>query len=835
VDLALTPRYNAMSPQGETIQAGGLCRLLARRDFFTKRGLHDIGTDPFERQDNLDARIDDLTRQLRDLHARRDASRASAPPSPDRAGRVASWLLIVLAIAGAVSLYGTSLLAPVEKTAIGFGAAVAGIAYGLFSGARHSRLSQTAFGLGLAAGYLATYGAFFLPRLTIFSRTGGALPVLLAALIAVLIAAHLRRSAIAATLAFAAVFLTPPITVWHGTLTTVGYALAISCAGAAAVLLLQAHRGWIAPTWMAFLGAYTTAALYLIQGGGALKLTPEQHLRLCLGYLAIVFLVIAVSALVTARTIRHPIWSTDLLAFANAIACYVLGRLAVGQFLTPGAVRAVDYAFVAVLAILAFLSAVLARRRERLTEAFLAAMLLVLCWAVGAQLSDAALWIAPAATGLVLAIVYARTGVVLLKVLNVGVLGVTFAASLWAINWKGNLAVEEYQVVSNWLVGGSVPAALALTAAVYARFVRPRDDSRGRRWLFEGAWLDLTHPHMALLNAAAATLILLALTIFRLGGDPILPYAVAAEAMVVVALGYVLGAPPIRMAGIALLIAAHAVYYFFHIVPQGFSPDAILIAYPIGLAAATFAGGMLWEGQIKRTLAMSRAAYEPLSSVPYLLGAYLIADLLARRLLDLYAPLAQSGLALLLLVVALLVGYGGFKSGALLALAAGSVTFVLRLHAGYGTLAPEQAGTLAVVFLATFASAERILFQGKTDPGVRSLLVLAGSALGIVAAHALVDKPYLTLSLFALALALSLLAAVLRESRYAWPAVTLFALALGRFILYDVHNLEMAATLWSIAAAVVTVLALVVAWLRRRRPMPPALPAPESDADGHPA
>jgi hypothetical protein len=787
-----------------------------------------------QRREHLDARIADATRQLRALYAQRAALGMHAPPAFDLAGLVPSLLLVCAAMLGMAVLYGTAALAPVEKTAIGYGAALVGIGYGLFSGARQGRLSQTAFGLGLAAAYLTTYGAFFLPRLRVFPATGTALPVLLGALVAVLIATQLRRSSIAATLAFAAIFLTPPLTVLHGTLNTVAYALAIPCAGAAAVLLLQAHRGWVGPTWTALVGAYLTVGLYLFTGADGLSLTPEQQLRLVLGYLAIVFVVIATATLVTARTVEHRMLSAALLAFVNALVCYLLGRVAVDAFLAAGALRSADFVFIGTLGVLAALSAIFAPRRERLTEAFLASMLIILCWSVGRQLSDAALWIAPAAACFVLAVVYARTGVVFLKALNVIVLGLTFAASLWSIQWKGNLALEDYQVVSNWLIGSSVPVALAFTAAVYAHFTRARNPLQARRWLLQDTSLDLTNPHMALLHAAAGTLIMLALTIFRLGSDPILPYAVAAEAVAAVVLGYLLATPSVRMAGVVLLMAAHSVYYFFQLLPQGFAPETAGLGYPLALAAATLVGGLIWEAQIKRSHGMARSAYEPVSALPYLLGVYLLTNLAAQTAPDLYAPLIQAATGLLLLVVALGLGFGGLKSGALLAFVAAAVTFVLRLGPG-----DDMASTVA--FLASFGVAERLmaLLERKSaaaaDAGVRSLLVLAGGALAVVAAYVLILTPYLTLAVFTLAFVFALLAALLREARYAWPAVMLFALGAGRTALYDIHNLHAGAAAWAVAAAAATLVAMAAAWLRRRRPSHIPQSAPESTAHGRTA
>lgn len=746
-----------------------------------------------------------------------------AAPLPDRR-RLESGLaaiLVVAAAAGMAALARASGLAPIEKVGLGYGAALAATLYGLFAERRDRPLPQATLAVGLSFLYFTTFAGFWLSGIRSIPTTLSPLPFLVACLVLIVVAAQARKSPWVATVGLATVYATAALRGAEPAGTA--YALGIGTAGATAALLLHAYNYWLGASWVALAGTYGLLAMHLSPAPG-LGLTPEQHFAAAITVLGIAFLVFSFVGIVDLARPRVRTRAVAALILANAAGFYVLGR----ALLTEQHAAYLPHFHVAcalALGALAGLSAALSRRRNPVTEAFLVSAFAVLVLAAVGTLDGSLRWFTLGAGCLVLAILYATTGITILKILGSALLATTFGIALWAMHLRTVAVVGPYTVPGHWIVGAGIPLAWVVAAWVYdCTGIRPA--TTARRWFLEGRRIDVANAHTAILHAGAAALLLLSVTVFRYEGRMPLPYVLGAQAMALLLAGLVLRAPSVRAAGIALLLAAYAVFAYLAV--EGSLSYRVLapnLAYPAALGGATLLAAYLWERYLKRTYGLPAWQYEPLSLVPYALATLLLATALGRAYGGVSGAQAQAVLGVALLAAGWMLPYPGLRGAGVLALLFSAGSFIMNLLPATPDGASPGALLMVALGIATYVVSERALavlaLRRRTDrtfdDAARTLLVAGAAGIACIGAHTLLSGGFVTLSLVAVALLLLILSRAFRTKRYAWAGLTLLVLGLLRGALYDTSALGRGAAAAGAAAFAVGALAVAMGRMRRRK------------------
>lgn len=742
-----------------------------------------------------------------------------------------SVLFLVLLAVGFIVLHRLSGLALTERSALAHGTSLALVAYGVYSARRGSLLGHSLLAAGAGALYLAAYAAFFIPGFVV-AEVAYAPATLAAVLVANAALAYWLSTQSVAVVSVGAAWLTMAWSMLKPSSAGVVYVLVMSATILVLVVVLHARHRWLTLSWVALAGVYGLFALYLSARPDYLAVSDGAYFIIAFALLTGAFVLLSVAVLLDGRIQMPGRRSLALFALTNAAVYYLQGRMSIeGRW--EHAAWMFDVAFTMALGLFACLAYIVAPRRHFLTEAFLAAMVFVAALGLAAALSGAVFWVALAASSLFLAFMFARTGVVFLKVVNLVLLLVTFVVCLWAVNWRDKLALGGYAVGSDWFVGIGVPVVLALAAAVYQNLARI-PHTRPGKWFLEGTLLEVRNGNMALLHAAAGALILLTITISQMGDDPALPYLIAAEAVTITSLGYILFTPPLRAAGMALLVAAHVAYYFLLRLnpPSSPTPDLPFV-YVGALAGITFLAAYLWERYIKSAYRLPPWQYDAVAVAPYLLATFLLCHVIGERLDWLYGPLGHNLLGLALLALGAVMHYSGIKSAGLMAMAIGTVTVVLILALDPAPGATEESllGVLGVLAV-TYPMGERLLAlmqrhertHIRFEDVARSLLVLLGSAMGVVAMYMGAPRDRVTLGLLILGLVLLAMALVTRETRYGWVSLFVGMLTIVRGIFYDAQSLSTGYRIAGLVAlAAIAAVGVIVYWRRRHTFLPSPL------------
>jgi hypothetical protein len=198
----------------------------------------------------------------------------------------------------------------------------------------------------------------------------------------------------------------------------------------------------------------------------------------------------------------------------------------------------------------------------------------------------------------------------------------------------------------------------------------------------------------------------------------------------------------------------------------------------------------------------------------------MIVTLLGSTLPSFYAAPAQNAFGIALMAGGALGRRASWKGAALVALAAGTFGMAGALH-DHPALPQSPLRGIVLGLLVTYVLAERLLAVRETDDlpfapvsrRARTLLVLAGGAVGFATIYSEADEALHLPLWLGLAVGNGVFGTLIMESRYRWTGLALFAAALvGWFV--ETERL----TVTSAATAAVALAILILSWgvVRRR-------------------
>ncbi|MCH8205313.1 MAG: hypothetical protein IID09_09120 [Candidatus Hydrogenedentes bacterium] len=293
---------------------------------------------------------------------------------------------------------------------------------------------------------------------------------------------------------------------------------------------------------------------------------------------------------------------------------------------------------------------------------------------------------------------------------------------------------------------------------------------------------------------------MITITIIDLGGEVYLPYLLAAESVVGILIGLVLWTPQVQIASVLLLASAHVSYYVFLFVGKtGFETQQNYVPYTVAVAGFTFVGGFVWERYLRRIQGGGRWEHDGLVSIPYLAATLLLTTLMTGILPAPYVPLGQNALGVVLLCLGALSGLAGLRISGILALAVGTATFYSGLFT-FGSPLSEDPNFFPILLLvlSSYIAAERLLaLTIESDPAVsrinRILCILLVAVVGLLGGLGLWEwapQERLTFFWLGLAVAMMVLGALFRESRYRWASLAVYFVVIVRAYAYDLTNLS---------------------------------------------
>lgn len=815
--------------------------------------------DPEQRIAALEQQVQELSRQVRALSSGSRATPAPAahvepparkPPKPKRgdlrggidrflggeAGetiesrvggiwliRLAVVLVMTAAVLGVRLTIHAEVLGPAQKLAILYSCATAAVAYGLMQWRSKSFFPQTLLGAGLAGLYFATFAAFFVDTVRISTDLRIAVALLPVCLVALIAVCHLRRSPTVAGIAFFLVYYTVVMSCMGGkSAENIYYALITSAEMAFAVLIFHAAHRWLLFTWAALIATHATYLYFFHVKPMGLAMPDREYFWLSNGFLTLCYLAFALAGILDARKTNEYRRGVGQMAGVNSCVYLVLMWIAIRHYY-------VEYEWAFRLGIAGELCGlgVLARltgpRRNYLYQIYAAKSIVMFTLALQAYFSGAMLMVAISVECLGLAFSYQRSGIVMFKAMELGLLAIAFAGCLFHVKAPGWISTGYFDLRTNWFCCAGSAAAFMVVSWFYDHFVRrikPEDRTVRSQWHLADTFLDIRSSTAALLHAAGAALILLTITIVDQGSNPLLPYLLGGEGVLMAVAGLILRTPQLEIGGVLLVAAAHVSYHaslMFGV--HGFETQPNYAQYTILLALVTFAGAYFWEAYLRRAQGGRPWEHHAIAALPYLAATFMLTTLIGRQFAGIHVPLAQNMVGVVLLLAGVLTRYTGVKASGLLALGIGAWTLCNGLYFVRDAFldSPDFVPYL-ILFLSTFVVGERlfvILQQRKhaasrAEDFLRVVLASASALFGVLGFSEYARTEYVTLIWLALAISEVLLGVIFYESRYRWIGIALFGIATGRAFAVDLLRLPPVFQFLSFAA--LGLLLLIVSW-----------------------
>lgn len=741
--------------------------------------------------------------------------------------RIAMVLLMTMVVLGArVTMY-SEVLGPAQKLAITFAASAIAVAYGAVWWRSRTLFPETVLGAGLAGLYFSIYAAFFVDGMQIMADKSLAAPMLAGGLAVMLAVLHMRRSQAAAGLALFLVYYTVVASATSGgSVENLLYALVCSAALAAAAVLFHVLHRWLLFSWAALVATYATYFYYFLSRPASLAISELDFFWLSNGFLALCYIVFSLGCIADARKTGEFRRTVGPMIGFNSAVFFTFTWFAIREhYLSQEWLFRIG--FTGLLLSFAIAAELAGPRRNYLTQIYLAKTVVMFTLALQAYMSGDKLMVAMALECLGLAFSYKRSGVVMFKVLGILMLFVVFIGCLFHVKTPGSTELFSLVLPSNWLCCAGSAGVLLLISWFYERFVRrvrPEHRIVKGQWFLADSPLDLRSPTAALVYAAAAALILLTITIIDLGSDPLLPFILAAEGVLVGLTGVLMGAAQVEIAGVLLIVACHVCFYIFLALGiPGFEQQTLYTPYTIGVALFTYIGAYLWERYLTRVRGGRAWEHHTAAALPYLAATVMLSTLIVRKLSGMETVLAQQGLGLIVLFVGAITAYPGVKASGLLALLIGAALFCRNLYLNETALLATPRFLFYFFLLSMgYVAAERLFVvlqhqeraPSRLEDTVRVALIALGSGLGVVVFWRYSGPQTLTLYWVVLAVMAVALGALFGESRYRWAAIALFLLAIARAFRYDLGSLP--PTYSFISFAVLTGASLTVAWAYSR-------------------
>jgi len=737
--------------------------------------------------------------------------------------RIAMVLLMTMVVLGArVTIY-SEVLGPAQKLAITFAASAIAVLYGAVWWRSRSLFPETVLGAGLAGLYFTIYAAFFVDGMQIIADKSLAGPLLAGTLLLMLGVLHVRRSQAAAGLALFLVYYTVVASAMSGgDVEELLYALICSAAVAVAAVLFHVVHRWLLFSWGALVATYATYFYYFLSPPAALAISELDFFWLSNGFLALCYIVFSLGCIADARKTGEYRRNVGPMIGFNSAVFFTFTWFAIREHYLSQ-----EWLFrlgiTGLLLSFAIAAELSGPRRNYLMQIYLAKAVVMFTLALQAYMSGDKLMVAMALECLGLAFSYKRSGVVMFKVLGILMLMVVFVGCLFHVKTPGSTELYGIVLPSNWLCCAGSAGVLLAISWFYERFVRlvrPEHRIVRGQWFLADTPFDLRSPTAALVYAAAAALILLTITIADFGTDPLLPFILAAEGVLVGTAGFLVGAAQVEIAGVLLLVACHVCFYIFLALGiPGFEQQALYTPYIILVSLFTYIGAHGWERYLTRVRGGRAWEHHTAAAIPYLAATVMLSVLIVRKLDGMETVLAQQSLALVVLFVGAVTGYPGVKASGLLALLIGTALFCRNLYLNETTLLTSPRFLFYFFLLSmSYVAAERLFVvlqrqeraPSRLEDAVRVMLVTLAAALGGVVFWRYASAQTLTLYWVIIGVISVALGVVFGESRYRWAAIVLFLLAIGRAFRYDLSSLP--PTYSFISFAVLTGVSLTVAW-----------------------
>lgn len=708
--------------------------------------------------------------------------------------RLAAVVIMMALALAARTTFAYQDIEEIGKALIGYGIAAVFIGYGLFFERKRDLFAQSVLGCGLAVLYFTTYAIFFIPEMQLLDAPLWGVPVVVACLTGVLIMAHVRSSETVAGVALFLAYFTVYASCIQAPSLTSHYHAAATCSILAIIALVyqESHR-WLMFSWAVMTATYLTYGYCFYQQPVVLSFDGDTYFWIANGFLTAFFLLFALTSIAGRRRGGYYRPMAAPLAAVNAVAYYVFASQSLEA-------RYPDHTwmFQAGLALALFLVALLAETRGQrsnlLFQTYILGGVIVTSLALKAALPLAHFLIAMALECLVLTLFFQRSGVVGFKIIELGLMLATSAATLAAAGLISPVHLAGWQMPANRFCALGIALLFALNAWLYDKFTKPRDPERRTRsghWFMADSRLDWSGSSMAMAHAACGAFVLLTLTILELSNTPELPFILGAQAFVIWMLGLILLTPQICVGAVLLLVAAHVCYHVFTVLPlDGFTEQQNFIPCTVALGVLTYLGGHAWERYLLRfRKEESDLEHHLIVAVPFLIGTTLLATLFTRELNPLHVPAAQGALGVGLVLMGSFNRYTGVKASGILAMMFAIYSFYTGLNHPDSPLDKEPLFLLYfALFLATCMGAERLFAFRKMhgaagtriEDALRTLLVWMAMVLGLLGLYRWSSAENLVFYLLAYAVIVLMLGVVFSESRYRWGALLLFGVVAYR-------------------------------------------------------
>ncbi len=739
-------------------------------------------------------------------------------------GRVVAVVFMTAFVLGALLTLQDDRLGAWWKVGIGYAISVAAIAYGLYRRKDASLFPQTFLGSGLAAVYFTTYAAFFIDTAQVMDAPHIAIAVLTGSLVAVAAIAHFRRSEAAAGIALFLIYYTVVLSLSNSLdQDNILYAL-ITCSLVALIALLfhLTHR-WMFFSWAALIATQITYIYFFIAKPPSLDVTDAQYFWVSNAFLTLIFCVFSVACVTDAHRTGEYRRTVAPMSGVNSFIYLVLTWIAV-RGMYPEWEWAFRFGQTGMFVVFMAYAHFAGQPRNYLFQIFAAKAFIVFTLALQSYLSHEWLVIAMAIESLALGLSYLRSRLVIFKVLAQGLLLATLGYCLYLIQESSRIDVIGYVVPAKWFSAVGASLVWCIVAWFYHYYVKPvpraQLNQKGQ-WFLAGSRVDLSGWGMALFHGFAASVALMALTVFDLGSDVRMPFLLAGEGIAMALVGVILGVPQVEVAAVLLLFASHACYHSFLLMGvPGFESQENFLAYALIVTIITLFGGVLWERYLNRIQGGTQWEHDAMAAIPFLAAALMLFTIAEQRMPPGYSSVAMLAFALIMLLGSAVTGLVGTRSGGVLTLALASWSYLSYLAK------PEPAGVDSHGFLINltaallcYAASERACIQwernrGRSGPPARLLrtaIVALATITGIIGLWRWAPSDTLTLYWLGHAMGAMILGVIFWERRYRWAALFIYIVfVVGRAMVHDLSRLELLPRFLSFAA--LTVPGILIWW-----------------------
>ncbi len=739
-------------------------------------------------------------------------------------GRIVAVLFMTAFVLGALITLQDEGVSRYWKIGLGYTIAVGAIAYGLYRRKNDSLFPQTFLGLGLASLYFTTYAAFFLETTQLFDDHRLGIAVLAAALVVVAIVAHIRKSEAAAGIALFLIYYTVVLSLADSlTQDNITYAM-VTCSVVAVIALLfhLTHR-WLFFSWAALIATQVTYIYFFEVQPPALNITEDQYFWISMAFLTLIFIVFSVACVTDAHRTGEYRKTVAPMAGVNSFV-----YLALTWFSVRGHLPEYEWAFrfgqTGMFIVFMAYAHFAGQKRNYLFQIFAAKAFVIFTLALQSYLSHEWLLVAMSIECLGLAFSYWRSGLVIFKVFGQGLLLITLIGCLFSIPSSREVEALGYIVPARWFSSVGAAFVWCIVAWFYHHYVQrvtPEMRVSKGQWFLADTWIDFSGWGMALLHAAAAALVLMAITILDLGSDPRMPFLLAGEGILMALVGVILAAPQVEVASILLLIGSHACYHSFLVLNvPGFETQPFFIAYALTVSLLTFMGGYLWERYLNKIQGGTQWEHDAMAAIPFMAAVLMLFTLADRRLDASISAIGGLALSVCMLYAGSVTRLAGLRFGGVLTIGLATWSYTNYLF-DYAEPLEGNTAMLAglIAALLFYATAERACLVWERKHGwsgpwaglLRTGVVTIAVIVGLIGLWRWAPMQTLTLYWLGFALGWMVLGLIFWERRYRWAALTIYMVfVVGRTLLYDLRNLDLVPRFLSIAA--LTVPGAIIYW-----------------------